>query len=118
MLEPLVLVGTVIHHKVYQQLYSTLFTLCGKLLKILHRAVLLVNGIIILYAVLVVGIRRHYRRKPYTVEAHILNIIQSGCDSCKVSYAVTVAVAERINEHLVVIAVVIVYHIQLVFVTV
>ena len=111
--EPLMLVGAVVHHKVYQQLYPTLFTLCGKLLEILHRAVLLVDGVIVLYAVLVVGIRRHYRRKPDTVESHILNVVQPGGHSGKVADSVPVAVAEGINEHLVVIAVVVVDYIQL-----
>ena len=105
-----------VHHQVYQQLNAALSALGGKLLKIFHCAVLLVDCVIVLYAVLVVGIRRHYRRKPYTVESHILNIIQPGSDAGKVADSIPIAVAEGINEHLVVIAVVVVNHIQLMIV--
>ena len=94
--------------------YSNAALMCfiHKVLEVLERAVIGVYRVIIGYVVFVVGRRGMYWHKPYSVEAHFLDIIELCRYAVEISYTVVVGVVEAVHEYLVPVTVVVVYNVQ------
>ena len=99
--EPGMIHTGVVQHQIQNHPDIPLFALGQKKVKILHGAVLGVDIIVIHHIVFVIGAARVDGHEPDAVEAHVLNVIELRGQTLQVADAVTVAVAEGIDKHLV-----------------
>jgi hypothetical protein len=81
-------------------------------LEIVKSTVIGMNSVVVGHVILVIGGRGMYGHKPYSVEAHFLDVVELGGNAVEVADTVIVGVEEAIDEYLIPIAVVIVYNIE------
>ena len=102
LLEPLVLVGGVVHHEVHEHAHPALVRAVEDLLEDLEVAVLGVYVLVIRHVVAEVGVGRGVEgRKPDGVHAEALDVVELRQNAPEVAYAVPVPVAETPRPDLV-----------------
>ncbi len=104
------LIGRVVEHKVHLQPDPALVTRLDKILKVVDRAVLVVDAVVIGHVVLVIRRRGVYRHHPDTVDSEIgrrlvvavVEIIEVVDKPAYIAYTVAVAVGKTADKDLVV----------------
>ena len=99
--EPLVVVAGVVQDEVGDDMDVPLLALGHQLLEVGHGAVLGIDVIVVPNVILVVGLTGMDGHEPDTVDAQLLEVVQLGDDTLQVTNAVTVGVAEGIDENFV-----------------
>lgn len=102
------LVGGMIDDKIDDEPDIHLMRRIDKSLKILHRSIERVDRLIVGHVILVIGGRYANGHEPNCRIAQIADIGQLLRNAVKVPYAVSVGIAERIHEHLVVVVILVV----------
>ncbi len=101
-LEPLVLIRGVIHHKIQNHSNVALLTFAHQVIEILHRSVHRINRLIVRHVVSEIHLRRREtRRDPDGVHAEILQVIQFRGDAVQVADPIVVAVRKTARVNLV-----------------
>jgi hypothetical protein len=80
--------------------------------EVIECAVVGVDGIIVDYVILVISRRWMYGHKPYSVEAHLFDVIKLGGYSVEIADAVVVGVIEAVYEYLIPVAIIVVNDVE------
>ena len=108
LLEPGVTAAAVVYDQIKDDLDATLVALGHQRVKIVHGAVLRINGIVVIDIVLMIAVAGVDGHQPNAVYAQFLQIIQLGNDALQIADAIAIGIAEGVNKNFVPSAIIII----------
>ena len=110
--KPRMSVTAVVYHQIDNNANTALVCFVNQVFKVLKRAVIGIDRVIVGHVIFVIGGRGMNGHQPNTVKAHLFDVIELGGYTVEISNTVVVGIIKAVNENFVPVAVVIVNNVQ------